>query len=53
MRNAYTVLVAKSEGRRWEDNIEMDLKEIVFECATQDTVHGQTVVNTAINFRIL
>jgi hypothetical protein len=36
MRNAYNILVGKSEGkrplgrpgRRWEDNIRMDLREI-------------------------
>jgi hypothetical protein len=28
-RNAYRILVGKSEGkRRWEDNIKMDLREI-------------------------
>jgi hypothetical protein len=37
-RNAYNILVGKSEGKRplrrlehrWEDNIEMDLREIGF-----------------------
>jgi hypothetical protein len=39
MRNAYKILVEKPEGkepfvrprRRWEDNIRMDLREIVWE----------------------
>jgi hypothetical protein len=39
MRNAYNILVGKSEGRRslrrpkhrWEDNIKMDLREIGWE----------------------
>jgi hypothetical protein len=39
MRNAYTILVGKPEGkrplgrlrRRWEDSIRMDLKEISWE----------------------
>jgi len=39
MRNAYNILVGRPEGerplgrprRRWEDNIRMDLREIVWE----------------------
>jgi hypothetical protein len=39
MRNMYNILVGKPEGKRllgrpghrWEDNIKMDLREIVFE----------------------
>jgi hypothetical protein len=39
MRNAYTILVGKPEGKRplgrprhrWEDNIKMDLREIELE----------------------
>jgi hypothetical protein len=30
MRNAHKSLVGKPEGRRWEDNIKVDLREIVF-----------------------
>jgi len=40
MRNAYKILVGKSEGKRplrrprhgWEDNIRMDLRRIWCEC---------------------
>jgi hypothetical protein len=41
MRNSYSILVGKPEGkrplgrprRRWEDNIRMDLRKIGFESA--------------------
>jgi hypothetical protein len=61
MRNSYKILVGKPEGkrplgrprRRWEDNIEMDLSEIV----DVDWVHlaqdkdWWRVVNTVMNLR--
>jgi hypothetical protein len=31
VRNACKILVRREKRRRWEDNIEMDLKEISFE----------------------
>jgi hypothetical protein len=45
MRNAYEILVGKSEGkrqlgssgRRWEDNIKMDLRKIMLE--SLDFIH--------------
>jgi hypothetical protein len=53
MRTAYRILVEKPEGkrslrkpgRRWEENIKIDLKEIVFEDVdwinlAQDRDHG-------------
>jgi hypothetical protein len=63
MRNAYSILVGKSEGkrplgrskRRWENNIRMDLSEIGWKGV--DWIHltlGRdqwlAVVNTVTNF---
>ena len=60
-----TVLVSKPEGkrllgrprRRWEDNIEMDLQEVV--CGVVDWIHlaqdrdrWQALVNAVMNFRV-
>jgi hypothetical protein len=64
-RNAYRILVEKKEGkrqigrprRRWEDNIEMDLREIGWvgidwiELA-QDRDQCRAVVNTVMNLRV-
>jgi hypothetical protein len=62
MRNAYSIWVGKSEGkrllgrtrRRREDNIKMDLKEVVWECV--DWMHlantkekWRSFVNTVMN----
>jgi hypothetical protein len=64
-RNAYRILVGKLEGkiqlgkpgRRWEDNVKMDLQEIGW--SDMDWVHlaqdrGQwrTPVNTVMNLRV-
>jgi hypothetical protein len=62
MRNAYSIVVGKPEGkrpfgrtwRRWEDNIRMDLREIGWEDAdwnhlAQDRGQRRAVVNTAMN----
>jgi hypothetical protein len=64
-RNAYGILVGKSEGkrplgrprRRWQDNIKMDLKEIGWggmDCLdlAQDRDQWRAVVNTAMNLRV-
>ena len=64
-RGVYSVLVGKPKGkrplgrprRRWEDNIEMDLQEIVYggmdwmELA-QDRDRWRALVNAAMNFRV-
>jgi hypothetical protein len=63
-RNAYTVLVAKPEGRRplgrprrrWEDNIKIDIREIGFERVgwiqlTQDRNRWRGPVKTVTNLR--
>jgi hypothetical protein len=62
MRNAYKMLVRKSEGKiplwipghRWEDNIRMNLGETVWESAdwmnlSQDRVQWQALVNMVMN----
>jgi hypothetical protein len=64
-RNAYRVLVRKTEGmrllgrsrHRWEDNIKMDLREIVW--GGMDWIHlacdgdeWRVLVNTVINLRV-
>jgi hypothetical protein len=62
---AYTILVGRPEWRRplgrprhrWEDNIKMDLKEIVFGDVywinlTQDRDMWRALVNTVMNFRV-
>jgi hypothetical protein len=44
-------------GRRWEDNIKMDLKKIGWECVdwihlTQDRDQRRDLVNTVMNLRV-
>jgi len=65
MRNAYNILVGKSEwkrpvGRRshwWEDNVKIDLREIGWDYVdwihlTQDGEQWRPFVNTVMNHRI-
>jgi hypothetical protein len=65
-RNAYRVLVGKTEGkrpverprRRWEDVIKVDLREIGWGCVewihvAQDRDRWHAVVNAVMNFRVL
>jgi hypothetical protein len=65
MRNAHKILVGKPEvrkplgrpGRRWEDNIRIDLREIVLKVVdwlhlAQDRDQWRTVVNTVMNLRV-
>jgi hypothetical protein len=64
MENGHTVLVWKLEGKRlfgrpghrWEDNINLDFKEVMREgadyiCLAQDKNGWRAVVNTVLNFR--
>jgi hypothetical protein len=64
-RDVYRVLVGRPEGkrpleirgRRCEDNIKMDLREIGNDGANwirlaQDRVHWRAFVNTVTNFRV-
>jgi hypothetical protein len=64
-RNAYTAFVGKPDGKRllgrpickWEDNIKMDLREIVWAgmnsiCQAQDRGQWRALVNTAMNLRV-
>jgi hypothetical protein len=64
-RGVYRVLVGRSEGKRtlgrpgrkWEDNIKMDLKEIRIDGANwiwlaQDRIQWWTVVCTLMNLRV-
>jgi hypothetical protein len=64
MRNVYSVLVGKTEGRRpvgrsrrrWEDNIRIDLREIGWKVWTglaKDKDQWWAVVNTVMNLRVL
>jgi hypothetical protein len=66
MRNAYSILVVKPEGkrplgrprRRWEDNIRMDLKKKERESVNwihlaQDSDQWWALVNTVMNFRVI
>jgi len=63
--NGYKILVGKLEvrkplgrpGRRWEDNIRIDLREIVLKVVdwlhlAQDRDQWRTVVNTVMNLRV-
>jgi hypothetical protein len=65
IRNAYNILVGKTEGkrplgrprRRWEGNIRMDLTEIGWEevnwmHVAQNRSHWRTLVNTVMNLRV-
>jgi hypothetical protein len=65
VRGAYNILVGRPEGRRllgrprrrWEDNIERDLREIGFEDVdlihwAQDRDRWQALVNTVMNLRV-
>jgi hypothetical protein len=65
VRGAYNILVGMSEGkrplgrprRRWEDNIKMDLREIVF--GDVDWIHlardrdtWRALINPVMNLRV-
>jgi hypothetical protein len=65
MRNAYMILVGKSEGKRplarprcrWLDNIKMDLREIGWDGRdwielNQDRDQWRALVNTVMNLRV-
>jgi hypothetical protein len=64
MRNAYEILIKKPEGRRslgrprnrWEDNILMDLREIVWDVdwihLAQDRDQWRALLNTGMNLRV-
>jgi hypothetical protein len=64
-RNAYRILVAKTEGkrplgrprRRWVDNIKIDLREIEWDGVdridlAQDRDKWRALVNTVMNLRV-
>jgi hypothetical protein len=64
-RNAYRILVGKPEGKgplgrprhRWEDNIRMDLREIVWGGMdwidlAQDRDQWRALMNTVMNLRV-
>jgi len=66
VRNAYKILVGKSEGERpvgrtrlkWEDSIRMDLREIGWEVVdwihlAQDRDRLRALVSTVMNLRVL
>jgi hypothetical protein len=65
VRGAYNILVGRTEERRplgrprrrWEDNIKMDLREIVFGDVdwihwAQDRYRWRALVNTVMNLRV-
>jgi hypothetical protein len=65
MRNAYNILVGKPKGKRplrrnrhrWEDNIRLDLREIVWEDVkwmhlAQDRDQWWDLVNTVMNIPV-
>jgi hypothetical protein len=65
VRNAHSILIGRPEGRRplgrprrrWEDNIKMDLREIVFGNVdwihlTQDRDRWRALENTVMNLRV-
>jgi len=52
----YRVLVGKPEGRRWEDNIKMDLREVGCGCVNwmelaQDRDRWLALVSAVMNLR--
>jgi hypothetical protein len=64
-RNAYSLLLGKAEekrplgrlGRRWVDNIRMDLGEVGWGdvdwiCLAQDRKRWRALVNSVLNFRV-
>jgi hypothetical protein len=66
MRNAHNILVGKPKGKRplgrsmhrWEDNIKMDLREVVWKCVdwihlAQDKDQWRAHLNTVMNLRVL
>jgi hypothetical protein len=65
VRGAYNILIGRPEGRRplgrprrrWEDNIKMNLREIVFGYVdwthlVQDRDRWRAVVNTVMSLRV-
>jgi hypothetical protein len=65
MRNAYSILVGKPEGKRplerprsrWEDDIRMDLKELGWEDAdwmhlAQDYDQWRALINTVMHLSV-
>jgi hypothetical protein len=65
MRNAYSILVGKSEGKRqhgrtrhsWEDNIRMDLRGVGWEVLdwtylARNRIQWLALVNTVMNLRV-
>jgi len=55
-RGVYRVLVGKPEGRRWEDNIKMDLREVGCGCVNwmelaQDRDRWLALVSAVMNLR--
>jgi hypothetical protein len=60
VRNAYSILVGKSEGmrplgrprRRWEDNIKMDLGDIDWIHLARDRDTWRALVNTVMKLRV-
>jgi hypothetical protein len=60
-RGVYRVLVGRSEGKkplRWEDNIQMDFREIGIDGANwsrlaQDRVQWRAFVNMVMDLRVL
>jgi hypothetical protein len=64
-KNAYKILVGKPEGERplgrprhrWEDNIKMDLRELVWGCMdwidlAQDRDQWRALVNLVMNLQV-
>jgi len=53
----YRILVGKPKGKRWEDNIKMDLREVgrggmEWIVLDQDRYRWKALVNTVINLRV-
>jgi hypothetical protein len=64
-RNAYRIFVGEPEGkrplgrprRRWMDNVEMDFREIGWDCVdwidlARDSDQWKALVNTALNHQV-